>query len=103
MVAARPGHLAGHRPGHRRLHPDRMVLAVTHLVSNFTYRPVTNTAGDPIRPIGLILHVQAGNNSPYGWFNNPASEASSTLWAGKDGQREQYVPMDVRAWAQGAG
>ncbi|WP_239404630.1 N-acetylmuramoyl-L-alanine amidase [Frankia sp. Cj3] len=76
---------------------------MSHLVPTFTYRPVCNTAGDAIRPMGLVLHVQEGNNSPYGWFNNPASQASSSLWAGKAGEREQYVPSDVRAWAQGAG
>jgi N-acetylmuramoyl-L-alanine amidase len=76
---------------------------VTHLVPSFTYRPVANTAGDAIRPIGLVLHVQVGNSSPYGWFNNPASQVSSTLWAGKNGEREQYVPSDRRAWAQANG
>jgi hypothetical protein len=76
---------------------------VTHLVPSFTYRPVRNTDGDAIRPIGMVLHVQAGNGSPYGWFNTAASQVSSTLWAGKNGQREQYVPSDVRAWAQAAG
>lgn len=76
---------------------------MAHLVPSFTYRPVRNTDGDAIRPIGLVLHVQAGNGSPYGWFNTSSSQVSSNLWAGKAGQREQYVPSDVRAWAQSAG
>lgn len=74
-----------------------------HLVPSFDYRPVPNTAGDAIRPVGLVLHVQVGLGSLAGWFSNPAAQASSTLWAGKAGEREQYVPSDVRAWAQGAG
>lgn len=76
---------------------------MTHLVPTFSYRPVANTAGDPIEPIGLCLHVQAGDGSPWGWFNNPTSQVSSNLWAGRNGEREQYVPSDVRAWAQAAG
>ncbi|SBW18560.1 hypothetical protein FDG2_0719 [Candidatus Protofrankia californiensis] len=76
---------------------------MTHIVPTFQCRPVRNTAGDTIRPIGLVLHVAQGNGSQFGWFNNPQSQASSNLWAGKAGQREQYVPSDVRAWAQGAG
>lgn len=76
---------------------------VTVLVPTFTFRPVRNTRGDAIRPIGLCLHVQDGENSPFGWFNNPTSGVSSNLWAGTRGDREQYVPLDVRAWAQGAG
>jgi hypothetical protein len=53
---------------------------------------------------GLVLHVQDGNNSPYGWFNNPASQSSSDFWVGKDGTIEQYVDTGVDyAWAQAAG
>ncbi|WP_165485774.1 N-acetylmuramoyl-L-alanine amidase [Frankia sp. Cppng1_Ct_nod] len=76
---------------------------MTHIVPGFTYRPVGNTDGDAIRPIGLVLHVQQGNGNLFGWFNNPSSQVSSTLWAGRSGEREQYVPSDVRAWAQVAG
>jgi hypothetical protein len=78
-------------------------VSVTHIVPGFTFRPVRNTNGDEIHPIGLVLHVQQGNGSLFTWFDNPASQVSSTLWAGKSGQREQYVPSDVRAWAQAAG
>ncbi len=76
---------------------------MTHIVPGFVYRPVRNTAGDAIHPIGLVLHVQQGNGNLFGRFNDPASQVSATLWAGKAGQREQYVPSDVRAWAQAAG
>jgi len=53
--------------------------------------------------LGLILHVQEGNGGLSGWFNNPASGASSTWWVGKGGALEQYVDADVTAWAQGNG
>jgi hypothetical protein len=53
--------------------------------------------------LGLVLHVQAGNGSPWGWFNNPKSQASSTWWVSKTGRVEQYVDANVIAWAQAAG
>jgi hypothetical protein len=53
--------------------------------------------------LGLVLHVQQGNNSLAGWFNNPASGASSTFWVSKTGTLEQYVDSDMCAWAQGSG
>jgi hypothetical protein len=52
---------------------------------------------------GLVLHVQVGNNSLYGFFNNPATKASAHFWAAKSGALEQYVDTDVVAWAQAAG
>jgi hypothetical protein len=68
------------------------------------FRPVVNTAGTMIEPTrGLIPHVQVGNGSLFGWFNNPASQVSSHLWLSKNGNFEQYVPFDRRAWAQAAG
>jgi len=33
-------------------------VSVTHIVPGFTFRPVRNTDGDEIYPIGLVLHVQ---------------------------------------------
>jgi hypothetical protein len=52
---------------------------------------------------GLVLHVQQGNGSLYGYFNNPASQVSSHFWCAKDGTLEQYVDTDVQAWAEAAG
>jgi hypothetical protein len=49
---------------------------------------------------GLVLHVQVGNNSLYGWFNNPSSDASAHFWCAKTGKIEQYVDTDLTAWAQ---
>jgi hypothetical protein len=53
--------------------------------------------------LGLVLHVQEGNGGLSGWFNNPASGASSTFWVAKAGALEQYVDCTVCAWAQASG
>jgi hypothetical protein len=55
--------------------------------------------------LGLVLHVQQGNNSPYGWFagGSGGNGVSSTWWVGKAGQIEQYVDSALTAYAQGAG
>lgn len=70
-----------------------------------TWRPVRNfRAGGSYEQRGLVLHVQQGDNSPFGWFNNPESQASSDFWVAKDGTIEQYVNTgEDRAWAQAAG
>lgn len=70
-----------------------------------TWHPVTNfTAGGIANPtLGLVLHVQAGNGEPFGWFSNPASQASSHFWVAKTGAVVQFVDTADRAWAQAAG
>lgn len=72
-----------------------------------TWKPVVNFSTGPLGKmpvhLGLVLHTQQGNGSPFGWFNNPRSQASSHFWVGKDGTVEQYVDTDQRAWAQAAG
>lgn len=53
---------------------------------------------------GLVLHVQEGNNNPWGWFEHDGVEASSDFWVSKLGEIVQYVDTGKdRAWAQGAG
>lgn len=52
---------------------------------------------------GLVLHVQAGDNDPWGWFDRPDVQASSHWWVGKSGELVQYVPADRQAWAEAAG
>lgn len=66
-------------------------------------RPVVNHGGPMARQLGLVVHVQQGDGSPFGWFNDPASQVSSHLWVGKDGTLEQYVDLADQAWAQVAG
>lgn len=59
--------------------------------------------GGGIASIGLVLHVQAGNNSPYGWFSDPGNQAVSHWWISKAGVVEQYVDANAKSWAQVAG
>lgn len=65
------------------------------------YLPIsTNTGGPMAQNIGLVVHVQVGDNSLYGWFNNPNAQVSAHFWVSKTGTLEQYVPCDVEAWAE---
>lgn len=52
---------------------------------------------------GLVLHVQQGDHSPYGWWDRPEVQASSHWWVAKDGSVIEMVEADVVAWAQAAG
>src|SRR5215469_174851 len=70
---------------------------------NVVYKPVVNHGGNISGPIGIVVHVQEGNGSLYGWFNNPSSDASSHYWVAKSGVIEQYVDTKLQAWAQSAG
>ena len=67
------------------------------------WKPVGNHGGRMSAQLGLVLHVQEGNGGLSGWFNNPASGASSTYWVSKTGALEQYVECETVAWAQGNG
>lgn len=67
------------------------------------WKPVPNHGGAMSQHLGLVLHVQQGNNGLQGWFSNPESGASSTWWVSKTGQVEQYVDAELQAWAQAAG
>ena len=67
------------------------------------WKPVPSHSGAMNAHTGLVLHVQQGDNSPYGWFSVPEHKASSHWWVAKDGTLEQYVDSDDTAWAQAAG
>lgn len=69
------------------------------------WRPVVNVHKNGVKEHrGLVLHVQEGNNSPFGEFNNPASQASSDFWVSKTGTIEQYVETGTDySWTQAAG
>jgi hypothetical protein len=67
------------------------------------WKPVSGHGGVMASHLGLVLHVQQGNNSLAGWFNNPGAGASSTWWVSKTGVLEQYVDANVSAWAQAQG
>jgi hypothetical protein len=67
------------------------------------WRPVQNHGGSLTGPLGLVVHVQQGDGSLAGWFNNPASQVSSHWWISAEGVLEQYVDAELQAWAQEAG
>ncbi|MDQ6616927.1 MAG: hypothetical protein M3083_19805 [Actinomycetota bacterium] len=66
-------------------------------------RPAANHSGTTSAHLGLILHVQEGNNDLSAQFNDPNSQSSYTWVAYKDGGLDQFVDSDLRAWGQGAG
>lgn len=56
-------------------------------------------------PLGWVMHVQQGVNSPYGWFAGLKSpnRVFSHFWISKTGKCEQYGHLNRVSWAQGAG
>lgn len=65
---------------------------------------VRNFGGRRSRTRAVVLHVDAGGaNSLQGWFNSPASGASSHFYVKYDGTVEQYVDADLVAWTQREG
>lgn len=76
---------------------------MTALYTPAEWRPVKNHGGNMSAHLGLVLHVQQGNGSPFNEFNTPTSEASSHLWVSKTGHVEQYVDLNKIAWAQATG
>lgn len=66
-------------------------------------KPVANHGGPMGQVFGLVVHVQEGDGSLAGWFNNPASQVSAHFWISKTGVVEQYVDTGTQAWAQVAG
>lgn len=67
------------------------------------YQPVANHSGPLSSHLGLVIHVQVGDGSCYGEFNNPSSQASSTWQCMKDGTLLQFVDADLVAWTEMAG
>jgi hypothetical protein len=53
--------------------------------------------------LGLVVHVQVGDNSTFGQDNDARSEVSNTFWCGRDGTLEQMVDTDLMAWTEEAG
>lgn len=75
--------------------------------SGATWRgPVPNMdAGQMNHPVkGLILHIEQGTESGTdAWFHNPVAKASAHFGSSKDGQLDQWVDTDDKAWAIVAG
>lgn len=65
---------------------------------------VRNHGGVRSRTTCAVLHVDAGGAaSLQGWFNNPASSASSHFYVKYDGTVEQYLDTRLIAWTQRTG
>jgi len=56
-------------------------------------------------PLGWVMHVVVGNGSPFLTFSTavPPSRRFAHFWVAKNGDVEQYAPLDHKSWAQGAG
>lgn len=67
------------------------------------WRNARNHSGPMTAHLGVILHVQEGNNDLGPEFDDPASSASYHFVVLKDGTIQQYVDTDMTAWAQAAG
>lgn len=69
------------------------------IYSGARYRPITPGANDPaIIPIGVILHVDAGNSgSLYDYFSSKSGGIESHFFIRKDGGVEQYRDTAVEA------
>ncbi len=72
-----------------------------------TWRPIQHNYTARRRPgtDGAVVHVTAAPNatSQFGWFNNPAAQASSHVHVDIYGKSEQYVDADLIAWCQREG
>lgn len=68
--------------------------------------PAQNLSGRFDRqPLGWILHVVVGNNSPYNTFRTAQkpNRRFSNWWVSKSGVVEQYAPAYAVSWAQAGG
>lgn len=71
-----------------------------------SYRPVPNHGGAMSAHVGVVIHVTAGEGTPYNTFDNPANQVSSHfgILNGQggtvDGAIEQYVDTALTAWAE---
>ncbi len=75
---------------------------MTHYPGSIS-RPVVSHGGPATSHMGLVLHITTNDWDPYGFFSNPANQASSNYWASALGLLEEYVDPDLRAWAQSSG
>ena len=68
-----------------------------------TSRPVPSHGGPASSHMGLVVHITTNDFDPYGFFSNPANQASSNYWVAADGAVSEYVDPDLSAWAQANG
>ena len=68
-----------------------------------TARPVSSHGGPASSHMGLVVHITTNDFDPYGFFSNPANQASSNYWVAADGSLSEYVDPALSAWAQANG
>ena len=83
-------------------------MSVPLLLPVAEFRPMPYRGDAPpftAPPLGLCLHVQQGNGSPWRFFAGlkAPARAFSHFWVSKAGSIEQYQTTDRSAWAQGTG
>lgn len=62
------------------------------------WRPIASATDPQITPIGVVLHVDAGNaRSLFDWFNGPSKGIESHFHVAKDGYTEQYRDTEQEA------
>lgn len=78
---------------------------ITSKVPGIIWEPITHNFGQRSRGLlsiaGIGLHETAAHGDPRGWFDNPASEASSNYFIPAVGGIKQFVAEIYKAWAQG--
>jgi hypothetical protein len=84
---------------HRGPHESSERDALTTIYPPARWREVSGQANDPpIRPIGVILHVDGDNSgSLFGYFNGKSGGVESHLFIRQDGGIEQYRDLDHEA------
>ena len=66
-------------------------------------RNYTNSRRKTTRAVVLHTTASASATSMFGWFSNPAAQASSQFHTDVAGVTEQYMDADLIAWASAAG
>src|SRR6185312_1247878 len=78
--------------------------SVCPVADTYEWLPDRLTGGPMYTTQGLVLHVNAGNGDPAGWWEQPTTPtASSHFQLMKSGELIQYVGLDTVAWCQVAG
>ena len=75
---------------------------VNNKLVNVLYAPSPNI-GKTIKPTLLVMHY-TGSSSMAGavnWLRNPAAKASAHVVIGRNGEIQQLVPFNVKAWHAG--
>lgn len=78
---------------------------MTLLYPPAVWRPVPSHGGPLTSHHGLVEHITTDPDtaSPYGYFSDPAHQASSHLWIAGDGHVEQFIDLELASWAQAGG